>query len=124
MVRTLVETSWRTSRAEQVTAEFGDVAREGGEVVNQTVTKIRRIAEVVRASTDTVSQVGASSEQIGAIVSVIDEIADQTNLLALNAAIEAARAGDQGRGFAGVDAEVRTLAERPSADPLGRCAPN
>src|SRR5690625_5966521 len=114
MVRTIVENSSHTSRAAQVTEEFGDVAREGGEVVNQTVTKIRRIADVVRASTDTGSHLGASSEQIGAIVSVIDEIADQTNLLALNAAIEAARAGDQGRGFAVVADEVRKLAERTS----------
>ena len=112
MVRTIVENSSNTSRAAIVTEEFGDVAREGGEVVDQTVTKIRRIAEVVRASTDTVAQLGTSSEQIGAIVSVIDEIADQTNLLALNAAIEAARAGDQGRGFAVVADEVRKLAER------------
>ncbi len=80
--------------------------------MEQTIKKIRDIAEVVQKSAATVEQLGRSTQQIGEIILVIDDIADQTNLLALNAAIEAARAGEEGRGFAVVADEVRKLAER------------
>jgi methyl-accepting chemotaxis protein len=81
-------------------------------VVEKTVIVMEHIAERVQASAKTVESLGERSDQIGAIIGTIEDIADQTNLLALNAAIEAARAGGQGRGFAVVADEVRALAER------------
>lgn len=94
----------------EVANESGKVAKDGQKVVQNTITKMKEIAEVVKVSARNIQDLGDSSKKIGEIITVITDIADQTNLLSLNAAIEAARAGEQGRGFAVVADSVGKLA--------------